>query len=486
MRILLVDDDVICRESLHEFLDERMGHELIQCGSASEALEAFRCSPCPMVLTDIKMPGMDGLELLRCIKSVPEGRNCDIVLVTGYGSLSSSIDALRAGAYDYILKPVNLYELRALVDRVAEHQHLLSENFELTSRFEEKLAEATRETESRLQQTQKAYASVAGIGDIGIFSDRFSALVSIAEKLHADRSVPVLIQGETGTGKEILARLVHFGKGDVLTPIISLNCSAIPQNLFESELFGYEVGAYTGANRRGSIGKLELASGGTLFLDEIGDLPAELQPKLLRVLAEREIYRLGGLKKIKLDVRIICSTNRDLESMVAEGTFRRDLYYRLNLGRIYIAPLRHRRDEIMPLARMFLERFSRQKGKSFNSFSPGAAKVLESYDWPGNVRELQNAIERVVLLGAEGKVLAGDLEFLTNGGNRDAAADRIPGKNPRSIVLEIPEGGMDLKSVEARIVSKVLQLFDGNKTLAAGYFGCSRSSLRRKLENLEI
>lgn len=320
-----------------------------------------------------------------------------------------------------------------------------------------------------------------GIGKIGIFSDTMRSIVDMAEKFHHDRTIPVLIEGETGTGKEIIARLVHHGHGEETTPFISLNCSAIAPGLFESELFGYEGGAFSGSKTNGMMGKLEHASGGTLFLDEIGDLPLELQPKLLRVIQEREIYRVGGLKNIKLDVRIICATNRTMDTIVNNGLFRRDLYYRLNTGKIYIPPLQQRREEIAPLAQMFLEQYAEQKKRRFRLIQKKAIQILENHEWPGNVRELENAIERVVLLYDSVEITAHHLQFL----NLDDDSEKESNdSNGSTLSLYLPPDSYSLESGEAEIIKKALSMFKGNKTRTAAYLRISLSTLKRKINKI--
>lgn len=480
MRILLVEDDVVARELLTDHLEKRLSHQVTSCANGLEAYELFRQNPFPMVLSDIRMPRMNGISLLQNIKALPEGKTSDVVLLTGFGSMDSAIKALRGGAYDYLLKPVNLLELEAVVKRIAEHQSLLQNNYELTHQFEDRLVEATSETRSRLERLQKAYAQVSGIGKVCVHSQQMREAVSLAGRLHEDRSVPVLIEGETGTGKELVAKLVHYGRDAVTTPFISINCSAIAPNLFESELFGYEGGAFSGAKKMGQMGKLELAQGGTLLLDEIGDLPLEMQPKLLRVFQEREFYRVGGLKKITLDVRIICVTNRNLARLVKENTFRQDLFFRLNTGRIFIPPLRERKQDIAPLAQMYLEQYAQQKKRRFSSIQKAALKVLQNFTWPGNVRQLQNTIERIVLLCDEEEIRPDHLNFLTSVDGETSPAQLSPA-NPDSITITLPPEGIELKDIETTVIRKVLSIFKGNKTRAAAYLGIARNSLRSKL-----
>ncbi|MCE5272880.1 sigma-54 dependent transcriptional regulator [bacterium] len=477
MRILLVDDDVVARELLTEHLEKRLGHQVTPCANGLQALELFRESPFPMVLSDIRMPRMSGIALLQGIKALEEGKTADTVLLTGYGNMNTAIQALRAGAYDYLLKPVNLVELEAVVLRIAEHQALLRSNDELTHHFECRLAEATSETQSRFEQLRKAYAEVMGIGRLCVCSRQMHEVMALAERLHEDRSVPVLVEGETGTGKELVARFVHYGREAATTPFVSINCSAIAPNLFESELFGYEGGAFSGAKRMGQMGKLELAQGGTLLLDEIGDLPLEMQPKLLRVVQEREFYRVGGLRKINLDVRIVCVTNRNLARLVRENGFRQDLFFRLNTGRIFIPPLRERRDDIAPLAELFLEQYAAQKKRRFKAFQEETLKVLHGFDWPGNVRQLQNAVERIVLLNDEEQVRPEHLAFLSSVDGEENPA-QFCREELDCLTITFPPEGLELKEIEMRVIHKVLSIFGGNKTRAAAYLGMARNSIR--------
>lgn len=477
MRILLVDDDVEARELLTEHLENRLGHQVTPCSNGRQALELFQENPFPMVLSDIRMPMMNGIALLQGIKALKEGKTADTVLLTGYGNMDTAIQALRAGAYDYLLKPVNLVELEAVVQRIAEHQALLKNNDELTHNFECRLAEATSETQSQFEKLRKAYAEVLGIGRMCMSSRQMREVMDLAGRLHEDRSVPVLIEGETGTGKELVARFVHYGREAATAPLVSINCSAIASNLFESELFGYEGGAFSGAKRMGQMGKLELAQGGTLLLDEIGDLPLEMQPKLLRVVQEREFYRVGGLRKINLNVRIVCVTNRNLARLVRENGFRQDLFFRLNTGRIFIPPLRERKQDIAPLAEMFLEQYAGQKKRRFRVIQQEALEILQRFDWPGNVRQLQNAVERIVLLHDEEQVRPEHLSFLFSTDGEDSPVPFCR-EDLDSITITFPPEGLELKEIEMRVIQKVLSIFGGNKTRAAAYLGMARNSIR--------
>lgn len=477
MKVLLVDDEALSRQALAEFLKEQLGHEVIQTDNGKSALTLYKENPFPIVVTDIKMPGLSGIELLANIKEHPQGKNTDVVLFTGYADVDSAVLALRHGAYDYLQKPINIEEFAAVMEKIVEHQYLQKENLELTQNFEKRVEAVTAETKRKLSSMQSAYAEFVGIGKVMVISDGMRAVVDLAKRFHEDRSVPVLIEGETGTGKEIIARMIHFGKGNVNTPFISINCSAITPTLFESELFGYEEGAFTDAKKQGMMGKFELAYGGTLFLDEIGDLPLEMQPKLLRVLEERELFRIGGTKKIKLDARVICATNRNLDHLVQKKAFRQDLYYRLNVGRIYIPPLRERKEAIVPLAFLFLDKYSREKEKNFKYVHRDAEKILENHDWKGNIRELQNAIERVVLLYDDIELKPKYLRFLASEEVVDPSASHL---NPGHIIL--PPDCLDLKELEREVVRKAMRMFKGNKTKAAEYLRISRSALRSRLD----
>ena len=297
-----------------------------------------------------------------------------------------------------MLKPINVEELAALTEKIAEHQSLLFENKALTERFSVEVEAATEGARQELIRLKKALVQAAGLENVGFFSRQMQDVVSQAHKYHQSRSIPVLIEGETGTGKELISRIIHYGTMDNAggqIPFVDVNCAAITANLFESELFGYEPGSFTGSLAKGQNGKIDLAQGGSLLLDEVGEIPLELQGKLLRAIQEKEFYRVGGLKKIKTDVRIICATNADLEKSVDQGTFRRDLYFRLKVGHIRIPPLRERLDDIIPLTELFLRIFAGKKPDRFQKISGGAAEILLAYDWPGNVRELRNTIEWV-------------------------------------------------------------------------------------------
>jgi len=485
LRILLVDDDRDSRTSVREFL-LAIGHQVVEADNGQDALTTFLSGDFPMVLSDIIMPKMSGIELLQEISASLLGEQTDVVLFTGYGDMESAIAALRAGAYDYLLKPINVEELAIVTERIAEHQALLRENKVLTEHFDDKLKAATEETQQELARLKKVVAQSLGFNKVGIFSKSMRQIFKEAQKYHTDRAIPVLIQGETGSGKEVIAKAIHFGEINEVTPFIAVNCAALTPSLFESELFGYEAGAFTGGLTRGKKGKLDLAYEGTLFLDEVAEIPLELQGKLLRVIQEKEYFRVGGLKKIQTDVRIICATNVDLEKRVKEGSFRKDLYYRLKVGHIVIPPLRERIEDIIPLAGMFLKEFSQQKGKRFQHISDSARKILVEYSWPGNVRELRNVIEWVAFMHDDVEIKPSHLSIITK--QKQIPNHIDDGKFQSELNLKklsLPKERFSLEEFTNQIVWQALKMHNGNKTETARYLGISRRSLYSRLEHIK-
>ena len=456
LRILLADDDVDSRGAVAEFLRES-GHTVTEAGNGSDALTIYRTGQFEMVMSDLRMPRCSGIGLLKELRKLDRKPAPDVVLFTGQGDMESAIEALRLGAYDFVLKPLNVEELAALVGRIAEHQALMSENKQLR------------------RNLQKIARKSAGLDEAGFFSDAMQALARQALRYHSDRTIPVLIQGETGTGKEVMARLIHFGEEGTEAPFVALNCAAISPGLFESELFGYEGGSFTGSRSQGQRGKLDLAAGGTLLLDEIGELPAELQAKLLRVLESREFFRVGGLTSVRTDIRLIGATNQDLAEKVNQGTFRRDLYFRLKGGVLDIPPLRKRPEDIVALAGQFLDRLSKAKGKRFCRMAADAEKQLIAYPWPGNVRELRNAIEWSVFMHDDLELKARHLpEGLVDPAKKPPAAE----------ALILTADVFSLDDHIHRIVLEALQRHDGNKKKTAEYLQISRRSLYTYLEHI--
>lgn len=482
MKILLVDDEQHSRQAMLWFL-KRQNHDVTECASGEEAMVKYSPEEFPLVLSDIQMPGMSGNELAAAIKNLPNSWKTDVVLFTGHADLSSAVAALRASVYDYLEKPINVEELASVIERVAEHQALLRENKNLTERFQDEVNAATEETRRELVYVKQIVAESI-IGSVGIFSDCMREIVQQAQQLHTDRSIPVLIEGETGTGKEIIAKMIHYGSSFhplSAAPFVDINCAALAPTLFESELFGYEAGSFTGSMAKGAKGKFDLAYGGTLFFDEIGEIPPDLQGKLLRVLQEKDFYRIGGLKKIKTNIRVIGATNISLERCIEEGTFRKDLYFRLKVAHIVIPPLRKRKEEILPMAKLFLQKYSHQKKKNFTTIDSQATKILEEYEWPGNIRELQNIIEYATFAYNDTELKPEHISGLLQ-----QRCEQQPSLPTRSSVLEIPfpSQGHSLKDYTEDIILKILAAHNGNQSITADYLKISRRALSYRLEEM--
>ena len=443
--ILIVEDEPFQREMLRDFLIKE-GHCVSEAESGEKALRLLSRGSFDLVLLDFKMPGMNGLEVLREARKLnPE---IDAVIITAYGTIETAVGAMKAGAKDYITKPIDFDELSILIERIADHRRLIKENRILKE-----------EVRSRGGSS----------GTLHYRSRKMGELVNLAGRI-APSQATVLIQGETGTGKELLARLIHGLSPRSERPLIAVNCAAIPETLIESELFGHEKGAFTGAMQR-RIGYFEQADGGTLFLDEIGELGMPVQAKLLRFLQEREFQRLGGERTLKADVRIISATHQDLEVRVKEGTFREDLFYRINVVTMDIPPLRERREDIPVLLDHFLKRFTRENSKDIEEMSLEARDLLIKYDYPGNVRELENIIERAVVVSRGPVISVQDLPFQREecGGGEDEKAQ---------------EGSLHraLEAVECSMIQDALEKAGFNQSQAARLLGLSERMLRYKLK----
>ncbi|MGE5405225.1 MAG: sigma-54-dependent transcriptional regulator [Candidatus Saccharibacteria bacterium] len=472
MHILLVDDEADSRHFVANFL-KKFGYSVTEAGDGLEALHLIEEQDFGLVLTDIRMPGISGIEMLRELRKLPHKRHTYSVVFTAFGDVQSAVDALRLDAYDYLFKPIDARDLLNLVQKIEGH---LQENENIANRAVEMPPLKPQNTSSE----NHSYINIMGIGQAGVFSDSMKQIFQQARVLHSAREIPVLINGETGTGKELVARYIHCLEGDGCAPFIDVNCSALLPTLFESELFGYEPGSFTGGAAGGRKGKFDLANGGTLFLDEISEIPIELQAKLLRVLQEKEFFRVGGLQKVKCDVRIICATNVDIEKRINQGLFRRDLYHRLSAGHVRIPSLKERKDDIIPLAEMFMRTVSAEKGKRFVSISRTAKDMLAAYNWPGNVRELRNVIEWAVLFHNDDEIKADHLKIKTN---EHPAVDEKLGIFELD-KLELPAEGLELEKLTDAIVLKALEMNGGNKTKTAHYLGMSVRALSYRLKQL--
>jgi len=445
LSILVVEDGGSQREMLSEFLTGAE-YDVMTAENGEKALEKLKKNYFDLVLLDYKMPGMDGMEVLQETKRLnPE---IDVILMTAYGTIETAVKAMKAGAADYITKPIELAELLILIDRVSERRTLEKENVILR--------EALRGKGVTTDQ-------------IICRSPTMNELINLSGRV-ARSNTTILIQGESGTGKELFARLVHSLSPRSGKPMITVNCAALPEALLESELFGHEKGAFTGALQR-RIGRFEEADEGTLFLGEIGDLPPSVQVKLLRFLQEREFQRVGGNQTIRSDVRIISATNRDLENKMAEGSFREDLYYRLNVVAMTIPPLRERKEDLPPLIDHFLKRYSAEMGEEPRSVGPEARDLLLKYDYPGNVRELENIIERAVVIARGSMISIRDLPF---------SKDQItPNKNDGKAFRTLRES---VEELERDMIRKAMEETSNHQTRAADLLGISERMLRYKLK----
>jgi DNA-binding NtrC family response regulator len=434
-RILIVDDETVVRDSLGKWFEEE-GYAVETAASAREALLKLPRERWDLALLDIKMPGMDGLELQRKIREVdPE---ILVVIMTGYASVETAVEALKDGAYDYITKPFDPDDLAHVIRKALEHRQIKRENVQLRQTLEETQAAELIGESPAMQKVWELVRTVAPM------------------------DTTVLISGESGTGKELVARAIHNLSPRRLMPMVVIHCGALTETLLESELFGHEKGAFTGAQYR-KKGKFEVAEGGTVFLDEISDISLKTQTDLLRVLQEKEITRVGGTQTIKVDFRAVAATNRDLEALVQEGTFRPDLFYRLNVFGIRLPPLRERREDIPLLADHFLRKYAQQMNKRFTAISKSAIERLMDYPWPGNVRELENAIERAVVIGREPEIQAADFPLQI-----------------RETSEPSPSGS--LEEVERAHILKTLEACRWNQSQAARVLKIDRVTLYNKIK----
>jgi DNA-binding NtrC family response regulator len=434
--VLIVDDEFSVRDSLTHWF-EKDGYRTGSAQDGREALQRLEEGSWDVVLLDIKMPGIDGLELQRRIRDVePE---IPIIMITAFASVESAVQALKEGAFDYVTKPIDPDELSHLVRRAVEQRRLQRENIQLRSKLDQLVTPST---------------IVGG-------SPQMAKVLELVKSV-AETDTTVLIRGESGTGKELIAQTIHANSRRRYFPIVPVNCGAVPESLLESELFGHEKGAFTGAQYRRK-GKLEMADGGTLFLDEVGTISPQMQVNLLRVLETKEFSRLGGSKPVHVDFRVICATNQDLERQVKEGGFREDLYFRINVVSISLPPLRERREDIPLLAQHLLGKYAQGMNRPFTGFDPAAMDLLVRYEWPGNVRELANAVERALVVGRPPTIHASDLPVRVNEKTTAPAGDSLA----------------DVEKAQIRVI---LERTGGNVTRAAEILKIDRVTLYNKIK----
>jgi DNA-binding NtrC family response regulator len=454
--ILIVEDEAKMLRLLELNLADE-GYTTLAAPDAETALKLLRQEKVDLVLTDLKLPRMDGLEFLQNVKR--SNTHLPVILMTAYGTVETAINAMKAGASDYVLKPFSMEEIKLLIGKELDVRRLREENRDLR----EALGERYR------------------FENIVAKSAKLQEVLALVERVAPTNST-VLLGGESGVGKDMIARAIHQHSRRASGPFIKINCTAIPENLLESELFGYERGAFTGAVTS-KPGKFELADKGTILLDEIGDVPGAIQVKLLRVLQEREFERLGGTKTLKVDVRVLAATNQDLRAALEQGTFREDLYYRLNVVPISIPPLREHKEDIPYLADHFLARFARESAKPIKGITPAAMRMLMDFHWPGNIRELENIIERAVALSTGTMLDVGDirLDF-----GRGAPAIAGPGMLSGDAAGPFLPQGMTLEQYEDEIIKEALRRANGNKSQAARLLGLSRNAFRYRLSKLGV
>ncbi|MCD6281346.1 MAG: sigma-54-dependent Fis family transcriptional regulator [Deltaproteobacteria bacterium] len=441
-KVLVVDDEVGIRESIKRILG-RQGFDVITASNGEDAFKIIRKQDIDLLITDIRMAGMDGVDLLKVCKSVSP--TTEVIMITGYASVDTAVETMKLGAYDYITKPFKKAELLKAVNKAIEKQTLSLDNIQL---------------KKRLEELDKGML-------VGVSSPKMREVIDLVQQV-APSQATVLILGESGTGKEVIANLIHRMSPRGSRPMVKVNCAALPETLIEAELFGYEKGAFTGAVSSRE-GRFEAADMSTIFLDEVGEIPPEVQVKLLRILQEGKLERLGSNKTVTVDTRIIAATNKDLETMVKQGGFREDLYWRLNVISIHLPPLRERKEDIPALVQYFLTRFARKNNKDIKGIETKAMDALLGYEWPGNVRELENVIERCVVLDR-------DLVIATDDLPSDLVKDETRKIDHVTIKLGTP-----LEEVEKILMEEALRYTKGDKNLAAKLLGVSTRTLYRKL-----
>lgn len=448
LQLLIIDDDSDHAEVVAESL-ERVGYGCVIAHSGSEGAQRIETDDFDLILTDLRMPDMDGLAILR--KAKQEQPDVEVVVITGHGDIRTAVEAMREGAANYLEKPIDLKDLRLMVDKAADRLRLVRANRELRRQLDEKFGfEGVIGNSPKMHEVIKKLKSVA------------------------PTSATVLIQGETGTGKELAAKAIHTNSPRRNKNFVALNCTAINENLLEDELFGHEAGAFTGADRLRK-GRFEHANGGTLFLDEIGDMPISLQAKLLRVIENQEVYRIGSNDGIKVNVRILSATNKDLEAAVAAGEFRQDLYFRLNVYRVKLPPLRERREDIPLLAAHFIKELNQRHGKKVTGLAEPLRRALSAYHWPGNVRELRNLIESMVVQDVDGLLGLDDLQEME--GVQLLLAESRPATGSANLV------GRPLHEVERYYMEQALALTNGNREEAAHMLGIGERTLYRVIQD---
>jgi len=451
IKILIIDDEKLLRWSLQQALSKE-GYTVLSAETGQEGLKIFKDELPDIVLLDINLPDVSGVTVLEQIMEI--NRDTIVFMITAYSDIPTAVKTVKLGAYDFIEKPFNIEKLNILISKAAEtvslrkdvstYRHILSERYN--------------------------YSSIIGE------SEEIKKIKEIAKKIATSDATTILLQGESGTGKDLLAKVIHYQSRRADRPFLEINCTALPESLIESELFGYEKGAFTDAKST-KKGLFELADGGTIYLDEIGDMKLGTQAKLLKVIENKTFKRIGGIKDITVNVRIIAATNRNLEEAVKDGTFREDLYYRLNVIPVKLPPLRERERDVLILARYFIDQFNKEFKKHVKGLSPVVEERFLSYHWPGNIRELKNLIERIMILESTDLILPEHLPCEVNPVNKDKQ------KKP---VIVLPEEGIDIEEVEKDLIKQALQMTGNNQTKAAKLLNLSRDALRYRMQKFGL
>ena len=471
MKIYIIEDEKYSCDAIADFLSE-FGYSVNRSYLGLEALKQIENESYDLVMTDFYLPDINGKDLIEKIKKLsPE---TDIVLFSGQKDIIDSINALEIGIYDFLTKPINLQKLVLLIDELKnKKKEIKKDPLDFLFFEDQKIIQI-----DEFFHDNKFCLNGLQMGSVGIFSEKTNRIYKKIEKLQAYPEIPVLLEGPTGSGKEILAKYTHYQNKNMKGDFIGINCSLLDKELFNSELFGYEKGAFTSADSNGKDGKLKLAENGTLFLDEITEISFDSQARLLRLIQEREYYKVGGVKKHRVNARIVCATNQDIELLSEKGLFRKDLFYRLNICRIKVPPLAERKEEILPLIFFFLRELNKNLNKNIQGIEAGVLKRLLDYSWPGNVRELKNFLTTLILFLE--KPMISLAYFLENSRLKNSAEDQ---KKLFSINdFHLPENPFDLDELNKTIVRKTLEKFNGNKTKAAEFLGLTRAQLYKRFK----
>ena len=449
-KILVIDDEKLLRWSLQQNLGKE-GHSVFTAENGHEGLEIFAAEQPDIVLLDIHLPDMSGLDILESIKK--ENKNTIVIMVTAFGDIQTAVKTIKFGAYDFVEKPFNMEKIKILIGKALETVTLRKE----VSQFRDKISK------------QYGFTNIVGA------SEQMRKILDLAGKVAKSDATTILLQGESGTGKDLIAKVIHYESSRAARPFMDINCTALPETLIESELFGFEKGAFTDAKQM-KKGLFELSDGGTIFLDEIGDMKLSTQAKLLKVIENKTFKRIGGIRDITVDLRIIACTNKNLVEEVKKENFREDLYYRLKVIPIVLPPLRERPDDIPSLAHFFIEEFNREFKKNVKGISQETEKAFLNYRWPGNVRELRNVIERAMILENEEYILPEHLpgEF--------TSLDMMGGKVMEQVHISLPPGGLDIEEVEKELIKQALDQTKGNQTKAARLLSLTRDALRYRMQ----